>query len=475
MKIDQRKERAGRELTAALEDRSRHGDHGRRTRLVKKITFSITVLLTIIAYLFIQLDQGQAQDQSNIQIPGQRKKANTFADQIDQNAIRMLAEGRRTFRDDTFGDEEFWGGQLRLHESIAQASPRTALSLGLKVDLEALPNSLVADLRHGRVNLEDPAVTRTLLKLNAVVGVTGFFQGNQLTSIGIQCALCHSTVDNSLAPGIGSRLDGWAARDLDVGKIVALAPDLSPFSTLLGVSQDTVRQVLRSRGPGKFDAELILDGKAFRPDGKSAATLIPPAFGLAGINLHTWTGWGSVTHWNAFVANLEMHGKGTFYDPRLNDAAKFPIAAANGFGNVRNDPDLITPKLAALHFFQLAIPAPTPPAGSFNREAAARGGAIFTGKAQCATCHVPPLFSEPGWNMHTAAEIGIDDFQAKRSPDERYRTSPLKGLWSHQKGGFYHDGRFATLRDVVEHYNGLRGLGLTEQEKQDLIQFLLSL
>jgi hypothetical protein len=234
--------------------------------------------------------------------------------------------------------------------------------------------------------------------------------------------------------------------------------------------------VLRGWGPGKFDAELILDGKVVNPNtGRSAATLIPPAFGLAGVNLHTWTGWGSATHWNAFVANLEMHGKGTFYDPRLDDAAKFPIAAANKFGHVRNTPDLITSKLPALHFYQLAIPAPTPPAGSFDAAAAARGQVVFNGRGRCATCHVPPLFTEPGWNMHTAAEVGIDDFQAKRSPDERYRTAPLKGLWSHQRGGFYHDGRFGTLAEVVQHYNGAKGLGLSPQEAADLVQYLLSI
>ena len=352
-----------------------------------------------------------------------------------------------------------------------------ALALGLKVDAAALPGTLQADLRHNRVNLDDPAVTLALLRLDAVVGVKGFFAGDRLSAIGITCALCHSTVDNSFSSlGIGQRLDGWANRDLDVGSIIALAPDLTPLVTLLGVDADTVRKVLRSWGPGKFDAELVLDGKVINPNtGRSAATLIPPAFGLAGINLHTWTGWGSVTHWNAFVANLEMHGKGTFYDPRLNDAAKFPIAAANGFGNVRSTPDLITSKLADLHFYQLAIPAPKPPTGSFDAGAAARGKLVFGGKAQCATCHVPPLFSEPGWNMHTPAEIGIDDFQAKRSPDERYRTAPLKGLWTHQKGGFYHDGRFATLAEVIEHYNGVKSLGLTAQEKADLAHYLLSL
>jgi mono/diheme cytochrome c family protein len=406
-------------------------------------------------------------------------------DEILDNAQDMIAEGRRTFRFDTFGDEAYWGGQLRLHEAIQGAqfggvgpglSPRNALALGLKVDLDALPSKLIRQLEAGQVDLDDPAVTLALLKLKAVVGLTGFFnrQGT-LRAVGIQCAVCHSTVDDSLAPGIGRRLDGWANRDLNVGAIIALAPNLQPLADLLDTDVATVRTVLNSWGPGKFDAELVLDGKAFRPDGKSAATLIPPAFGLAGVNLHTWTGWGSVTHWNAFVANLEMHGKGTFYDPRLNDAEQFPIAAREGFGNVRNTPDLITKRLAALHFYQLAISAPAPPKGSFDKSAAARGRLIFNRKAQCATCHVPPLFTEPGWNMHTPAEIGIDDFQANRSPDRRYRTAPLKGLWTHQKGGFYHDGRFATLRDVVDHYNTFFELRLTEREIRDLIQYLLSL
>jgi cytochrome c peroxidase len=203
--------------------------------------------------------------------------------------------------------------------------------------------------------------------------------------------------------------------------------------------------------------------------------LIPPAFGLAGVNLHTYTGWGSVTYWNALVANLEMHGLGTFYDPRLNDATKFPIAARNGFGNVRNQPDLITSKLAALHVYELDLQAPTPPAGSFDAAAAQRGGAIFNGRGKCATCHVPPLFTEPGWNLHTPAEIGIDSFQADRSPTDRYRTTPLKGLFTHTKGGFYHDGRFSTLEEVVQHYNTFFDLELTAQEQADLVQYLLSL
>jgi hypothetical protein len=418
--------------------------------------------------------------------PANTTPATTDIDKtIAKSAAQQLDAGRFIFRFDTFGSEAFWGDQLRLHEAIAGAAlggtgsgldPATALQLGLKVDVDALPPPLQAQLKQGKVDLSNPATTLALLQLNAVVGVTGFFDDSgRLRSVGVQCALCHASVDNSFAPGIGHRLDGWANRDLNIGAIIALSPSLAPFTQLLGVDEATVRQVLNSWGPGKFDAQLILDGKAFRPDGKTAATLIPPAYGLAGVNLHTSTGWGSVTYWNAFVANLEMHGLGTFYDPRLNDASKFPIAAANGLGNVRNSPDLITPKLAALHLYQLAIPAPTPPAGSFDAAAAARGEQVFNTVAGCANCHVPPLFTEPGWNMHTPEEIGIDDFQANRSPDGHYRTTPLRGLWAHAKGGFYHDGRFATLEEVIAHYQRVRGFSLSDQQTRDLTEYLKSL
>lgn len=409
-----------------------------------------------------------------------------FGDPVKEFARAMIDEGRRTFRFDTFGDEAFWGDTLQLHRAIAGEanggvggglSPRAALGLGLKVDVDALPRSLVGALSRGNVDLDDPATTLALLRLDAVIGVTGVFDRGKLSSIGIQCALCHSTVDDSLTAGIGHRRDGWANRDLDVGAIVALAPDLSAFAQLLGVDQATVRSVLTQWGPGRFDAALIVDGKALGPDGKPHPTLIPPAYGLAGVNLHTWTGWGGVSHWNAFVANLEMHGKGTFYDPRLDDAARFPVAAANRFGHVVTPPDQdrITPRLAALQIYQLSLAAPRPPAHSFDREAAARGKQVFEGKARCAGCHVPPLYTEPGWNMHTAAEIGVDDFQASRSPDQRYRTSPLRGLFAHAKGGFYHDGRFATLADVVAHYDATFHLGLSAGESADLVAFLMSL
>lgn len=409
------------------------------------------------------------------------RRPSRHADSLDGlapflDSLQLVAAGRDAFRYDTFGDEAFWGDTLRLHEALATVSPRTALAVGLKIDSRSLPWKLRRDLRRGKVDLDDPSVTADLLKHDAVVGVTGFFDDEgQLSSMGIQCALCHSTVDDSLLPGVGRRLDGWANRDLDVGRVISLAPDLSVFSTLLGVDEATVRSVLQSWGPGRFDASLLLDGKAFRPDGKPAAVLIPPAFGLAGVNLHTWTGWGSVAHWNALVANLEMGGQGTFVDRRLDDAARFPIAAAQGFSEVRSDPDRVTSKLPALQMYQLALRAPKPPPGSYDEVAAARGQTLFEGKAQCASCHVPPIYTEPGHNLHTPEEIGVDAFQADRSPTGAYRTAPLAGLWTHGTGGYYHDGRFATLRDVVDHYDDHFGLGLGEGEKADLIEYLRSI
>ena len=394
------------------------------------------------------------------------------------------AEGRNIFRHDTFGDEYFWGDTLQLHRAIAGAkhggvgpgvTPRQALAVGLKVDLEALDRATVEAIRGGTANLDDVATTLALLKANAVVGVKVFYEGNAPVRMGLTCAFCHSTVNDALTKGIGNRLDGWPNRDLDVGGIVSMAPSLAPFEKALQMDAEAIRKVLKSWGPGRYDAELIHDGKAFRPDGKTASTLLPPAFGLAGVNLHTYTGWGSVPHWNAYVAVTQMHGKGVFFDPRLNDPAKFPVAQRTKFYDVRNSPDLVTPKLAALQEYQLSIKAPTPPAGSYDRALADRGRAVFMGQATCARCHVPPLFTEPGYPMHTAAEIGIDDFQAKRSPTDRYRTTPLKALFVRTKGGFYHDGRFATLDDVVNHYDNHFKLGLSAQQKRELVEYLKSL
>jgi hypothetical protein len=404
---------------------------------------------------------------------------------IEENAGRMLKDGRKIFRYDTFGSEAFWGGQLQLHKAILGEkgggvgpglTPNQALKTGLKVDIGKLPRALVAVIQETAISLENPETTVALLKADAVVGVQGVFdKEGRLSSVGITCALCHSTVDNSFASGIGHRLDGWPNRDLDVGAVAAMSPSLKPFSDLAGVSEDEVRKVLKSWGPGRYDAEFTNDGKAFRPDGKSAATVLPAAFGLAGVNLHTYTGWGSVPYWNAYVANTQMFGHGRFYDPRLKDGSKYPLAVKGKSWDIRGKDDSVTAKLPALHFYQLSIPAPEPPEGSFNKERAAQGEALFNGKAGCATCHTPPLYTEPGWAMHKAEEIGIDDFQAKRSPNGMYRTTPLKGLFTRAKGGFYHDGRFKDLDAVVQHYDGVKKLGLTEGEKKDLAEFLKSL
>jgi hypothetical protein len=407
----------------------------------------------------------------------------TFDEAIAQNGYDLMNSGVQIFRFDTFGDERFWSDTLKLHQAIGGAvsggvgngvSPATALAVGLKIDADMVPRSLLAAIANHAIDLNDPANTVALIDTKAVVGVMPG-PGGARKSIGLTCALCHSTVDDSFAPGIGHRRDGWPNRDLNVGAIVALSPDLSAVATLLQVDQATVRTVLNSWGPGKFDAELFLDGKAFRPDGRTAATLLPPAFGLAGVNMHTYTGWGSVPYWNAFVANLEMHGSGTFYDPRLNNKDQFPVAARAGFGNVRQGDDGISSRLAALQFYQLAMPAPKPAAGSFDARAADHGQTLFNGPATCSSCHVPPLFTEPGWAMHTGDEIGIDDFQANRSPEHRYRTTPLRGLWTHQKGGFYHDGRFPTLLAVVQHYNQVFNLRLSDQDMFDLTEYLKSL
>lgn len=395
----------------------------------------------------------------------------------------LIAEGQRIFRFDTFGDEDFWSGLLHLDKAILGAanggygpgvSPMTALSVGLKVDSEALPPEVIEGINSGAISLNDPLTTVALLKLNAVVGVKGNFTAQgALQSIGITCASCHSTVDNSFTEGIGKRLDGWPNRDLDVGGIISLTDNALPIANMLHVSEPVLRNVLDLWGPGKFAAVLFMDGKAFRPDGKVAANLIPAAFGLDKITLTTYTGWGDITYWNAFVANLEMHGKGNFSDPRLNDPVKYPIAVENGFYNVVNNPDLITSKLPALRAYQHSIAAPEPPAGSYNQALATKGKSIFLSKAKCATCHKLPILADNV--LHTAAELGIDDFEAMRSPTGKYRTTPLGGLFARAKGGFYHDGRFATLSDVINHYNNHFTLNLTALEKKELEEYLKSL
>jgi hypothetical protein len=414
-------------------------------------------------------------------------------DDTVRNSVNMVLQGRKIFRYDTYGDEAFWGDTLQLHQALNQLTPRQALGLGLKVDADALSEPLRQKIRQGKIDLEDPAVTLSLLRRNAVLGVIGVFDGEQLRSVGLTCAVCHSTVNDSVAPGVGRRLDGWANHDVNAGAIIAAAPNVKPLTDLLKIVHPTitdeqVRAVLNSWGPGKFDAELILDGKAFQPDGRSAATLIPNAFDLGGHNLHTWTGgWGTVTYWNAFVANLELHGIGNFFDERLDNAAQYPIAAAARLGHISvpKEQDQITPKLPALAYYQLSLLSPKPRAGvDFDRTAATRGEALFNGKANCEKCHHDPIWTEPGWNAHTPEEMKIDSFQADRSPDHTYKTMNLAALFVRErglfmnpenKGRFYHDGRFRTLLDVVESYNSRFTLGLAAQEQQDLVEYLKSL
>lgn len=423
------------------------------------------------------------------------------SDKTEMNALSLTRSGRQTFRYDTFGDETFWGDTLRLHEALEGealggvgpgVSPKTALAVGLKVDVVKLPVRVRRGIASGKINLNSPKTTVALLKLNAVVGVRGFFNSSgKLRRVGVTCALCHSTVDNSFAYGIGRRLDGYANRDLNVGAIVSLAPNLQPYVDTLkpvapSITETDVRQVLLSWGPGKYDAELVLDGKASGPT-TSGATMIPNAYDMAGQNLHTWTGFGAVPYWNAYVAVTQMHGKGTFYDPRLNNPEQFPLAVANGTWNIKIDPDKdrVTKKLAGLHEYQVALPSPKPRAGiDFNATAAARGDELFNGKAKCGTCHTEPLWTEPGHDVHTPEEMRIDSFQADRSPERAYKTMDLSGLFVRDRGlfmakanrgRFYHDGRFKTLLDVVESYNERFGLGLTDQEMADLVQYLRSL
>jgi hypothetical protein len=423
----------------------------------------------------------------------------------EENARQLIEQGRHIFRFDTYGDEAFWTNQLQIQKSVQTLSPQTALSLGLKVDSDSLPPSVLNAIKQGKVNLTDPAVTLQLIQQNAVVGVVGTVSNNTLTKVGFTCALCHSAVDNSVASGIGRRIDGLANRDLNVGAIVATAPNLQPVVNLLslapqdqGITAQDVRNVLATWGPGKFDAELFLDGNAFNPQqvtngevtgtNVSGATLIPNAYGLPGHNLHTWTGsWGTVTYWNAFVAVNELHGIGTFFDERLDDPTQFPIAAAAKLGHVSVDPhsDQVTSKLGPLHFYQLSLPTLKPrPGVDFSAAAAARGAELFSGKANCNSCHHEPFWTEPGWNQHTAEQMKIDSFEADRAPGHAYQTMNLAGLFVRErglfmfpqnKGRFYHDGRFQTLLDVVSSYDARFNLGLSDQEKSDLVEYLKSL
>lgn len=372
-------------------------------------------------------------------------------------------DGKEIFRFDTFGDEQLWTDVLRMHEVLPSVTPADALGAGLKVDSDALPPPVIAALKAGTLDVTDPRVTLRLLDLNAVVGVIGKVTGSGLKSVGITCALCHSTVDNSLGDGIGKRLDGWPNRDLNVGFIV----NLSPASVI-----DPFRQEFAGWGPGKYDARhhifdgtnLMLHPKAQGPE--TIPVVIPPAFGLQGVGFETYTGDGPISYWNSYVGVTQMGGQGIFIDPRIGV-------------NVEQKPDRITRKLPALLAYQLSLLAPPPPAGSFIKDAATRGQAVFNGVARCATCHIPPTYTDvmrPDRTapfLHTAAEIGADPEYAARSATGLYRTTPLRGAWQHRP--YFHDGRAADFLAVVNFYNTLFNLGLTDGQKADLVEFLKSL
>ncbi|HET7110506.1 MAG TPA: c-type cytochrome [Gemmatimonadales bacterium] len=357
---------------------------------------------------------------------------------------QLVAEGKEIFRFDTFGDDVFWTDTLGLHRVIQSGvSPATALSVGLKVDASALPAGILES-----ADLNDPATTVALLKLNAVVGVKGVVETvngkDSLMSVGITCALCHSTVDNSVAPGIGQRLDGWPNRDLNVGAIVALSPALQDPAT---------QAVLTSWGPGMYDAY-------WNHDGQNNPTVIPPAYGLHEVALETFTGEGPVSYWNAYVAVTQMHGHGNFDDPRLGI-------------HIEQSPDMVTSKLPALREYQHSISAPPPPAGSFDEAAAARGKALFTGQARCSECHTGSALTDAGKRLHQPSEVGTDPTLAQRATTGLYRTTPLHGVWQHPP--YFHDGSAATLDDVVKHYDDHFGLDLTPDQQRDLVEYLKSL
>ena len=388
----------------------------------------------------------------------------TRAEQIaaaqDRERPARHEDGQAIFRFDTFGDEQFWTDVLRMHEVIPTVDPATALAVGLKVDVDALPEAVIAALRAGLVDLTDPAVTGVLLRVNAVVGVKGTFDdAGQLTKVGVTCALCHSTVDNSLARGIGKRLDGWANTDLNVGAIVALSPAL----------HEATKAEFRKWGPGKYDPRHhAFDGTAIIPlNSPSVSIVIPPIYGLKGVGFETFTADGPISYWNSYVGVGQMGGRGNFSDRRIGLA-------------ITQTPDLVTPKLAALLDYQLSLRSPRPPRGSLDLEAARRGKEVFRGGARCSTCHQGPKFTDvlSGPNrrvpfLHDPAEVGMDPAYAARSATGKYRTTPLRGLLQHAP--YFHDGSAPDLPAVVNHYDRLFGLSLTENQKRDLVEYLKSL
>jgi len=362
----------------------------------------------------------------------------------------LIASGQTTFRSDTYGDETFWTDTLRMHEVIrTSVSPTVALSVGLKIDVDALPAAVKTALQTGTIDLNDPATTVALLKLGAVLGVIGQVDANNtLTQIGITCAFCHSTVDNSFAPSIGHRLDGWPNRDLNVGAIIALSPAVT----------GSQKAVYQSWGPGMYDPR-------FNIDGKNMPVVIPPAFGLRNVDREIYTGDDTISYWNDYVAITQMHGHGHFVDPRIGV-------------DVNNPPELVAPKLAALRTYQFSLETPAAIPGTFDAEAARRGRMVFNDVANCASCHRSSVYTDVNQGiLHTPAEDGQDPAYALRSATKLYRTTPLRGLWHppQLKGPYFHDGRASTLGAAIDHYVQLQGLVLTARQRADLIEYLKTL
>ena len=392
---------------------------------------------------------------------GPAAPAQQLAGHSRDNDERSLRTGQAIFRYDTFGDEQLWTAVLGMHEVIATVPPKKALEVGLKVDVDALPREIIAALRAGKVDLEDAAVTVELLRLNAVVGVMGKVEEGHLISIGITCALCHSSVDNSLAPGIGRRLDGWANTDLNVGAILALSPALVQFKT-----------EFNGWGPGKYDPRHhAFDGtNLLLLNSPSLPVVLPPIYGLKGVGFETFTGDGPISYWNSYVGVGQMGGQGNFSDPRIPPSGVF----------ITQTPDLVTPKLRALLRYQLSLRTPEPPAHSFDRAAAKRGKRLFRDEARCATCHQSPHFTDVLSGptprvpfLHEPAEVGMDPAYAARTATGKYRTTPLRGLWQHAP--YFHDGSAPDLLAVVNHYNNEFKLNLSPAQKADLVEFLKSL
>ena len=409
-----------------------------------KSMFGPGMLVTCFVVMTVAIIAAGCVDKDHAETRGSPAKENTA--KVDASP-KAIAEGQEIFRFETFGDEEFWTDTARMHEVVRDSvSPTMALTVGLKVDADAIPADVAAAIKSGKVDLESPATTVILLKLNAVVGLKGTVTTvdgkDTLVRLGITCALCHSTVDNSFSPGIGHRQDGWPNRDLNVGAIIALSPAITPEQ----------KKVYNTWGPGKYDPRYNIDGK-------STPLVLPPAYGLASIKNETYTAEGPISYWNAYVAVTQMHGHGNFSDPRLGI-------------DVKNSPDLVTPKLAALKNYQHSIETPRPPAGSADLAAAERGRVVFANN--CAQCHVGATGTDNNSGvLHKPSETGMDAEYALRTANKMYRTTPLRGLWQHPP--YFHDGSAPTLADVVEHYNHVRQLHLKDAEKLDLVQYLKTL